>query len=117
MSIIANQLTATIPAAASLSGALQVGAGVPVTILTPAAWTAAVLTFQISIDGSTWYDLVDATDTEVQMTVPTGKAKQMDAPAFSGVSYLRLRSGTSATPVAQAAERQFLIIARKERAK
>ena len=52
--------TATIAISTSLSAAIALPPGwYPAAILMPAAWTAADLTFQLSLDGTTFADLYD----------------------------------------------------------
>lgn len=70
-------------------------------------WTSASVTFQVSEDGSTWYNLYSEGS---EYTIAVGsnaavdgsaKACTVDPIVFSSWNYIRLRSGTSATPVAQ----------------
>lgn len=98
--------TVTIANGASLSDAVNlVGAGdsVLLGIITPAGWTTASLTFQVSTDGVTFFDYKDATGAEV--TIPSTAASQYRAvypTDFIGVRYLKVRSGSSGAAVAQA---------------
>ena len=104
-------LTVTIPNAASLSPTIPLTTGSPVAVQMPAAWTAAGLTFQASSDGVTFYDLYDHTGTEVAMAVDAlryiafNKSFEWDA-----VRFLKIRSGTSALPVAQGAARTLTVV-------
>ena len=81
-------------------------------IIMPGTWTAAPLTFQSSVDGSTWNDLY----TEFgEYTIGSGVAGAsrsivVDYPAFFGVRYLKIRSGTAASPVNQAASRSLTLV-------
>lgn len=104
----ASPVTATITAGQSLSGAVDltserlhrfsIGAS-------GASWTAAAITFQTSPDGSTWNDLWDAMAgvevTVAAATIAGGRTLVVDPAYFYGVRYLKFRSGTSASPVAQ----------------
>jgi hypothetical protein len=97
--------TVTIAASASLSGALDLGARTPVGIILPSGWTTASLTFQGSVDGSTFFDLYNAAGVEV--TVTNGQASRwyaLDPSDFYGVRYLKIRSGSSGTPVNQTSQ-------------
>jgi hypothetical protein len=82
-------------------------------IITPAAWTAAAITFQASPDGVTYYDLWfnDAEYTIASATVATAAARSivLDPAVFYGIRYLKLRSGTSAAPVNQGAARTITL--------
>lgn len=101
-------IDATIAAAASISGDIDLGPLRLEGVIMPAAWTAADLTFQVSRDGSAFQNLFDDADNEVivQAAASRNVALRDDVKkAFSGWRWLRVRSGTSGTPVAQAAER------------
>jgi hypothetical protein len=108
--------SATIASGAALSGAVCLGDKVLAGIQMPAAWTAASLTFQVSFDaGTTWKDLYDDAGVEVTLspTSPAGKYLAVDPSAFAGVVFLKVRSGTTGTPVNQAADRSFTLVTRK----
>lgn len=96
---------ATIASGASLSGAVDCGEGwAPVGIGMPTAWTAADLSFQVSEDGATWREMmIDAKSAAASGYVPLSPAN------WCGVRYLKVRSGTSGTPVNQAAERVLTV--------
>lgn len=82
-------------------------------IYMPDGWDAANLTFQASRDDSTWQDVyrVDGTS-EYSLTVAANRYIPVDMPTMWGIRFLRLRSGTSGTPVVQTADRT-LYVARK----
>lgn len=108
--------TVTIAAGATgLSTAVNLGAKVLCGIQMPATWVAAALTFQTSYDdGATWVDLYDDTDTEVTIAAPTqGHYLAVDPSTFAGVTFLKIRSGTSALPVNQTATRTLTLVSRK----
>lgn len=115
MSLLTKTLTATIASAASLSNAVCLGDGMLCGILMSASWTAASLTFQVSEDGTTWKDLYDEAGSEIALapTSPAGKRLAVGPDSFAGVIFLKVRSGTTGSPVAQAAERTLTLIARK----
>lgn len=70
-------------------------------ILTDAAWDAAKITFQVSLDGINWFNLYDA-DGEVVVSSITGAAAiSMELNALFGWQYVRVRSGIAATAVNQ----------------
>ena len=52
--------TAVIANGASLSSAVALGAKNLIAIVFPAAWTAASVTFQASVDGTTFVDIYDS---------------------------------------------------------
>lgn len=110
----------TILSGAALSETLQLDGRALVGIFMPAAWTAASLTFQASLDGTTWanyYIRVDNTTlSELTITTPAASVfVAVDPTLFAGVTYLRIRSGTSGTPVNQGADRVLTTILRDVR--
>jgi hypothetical protein len=114
MSLVRRGGIATIANAASLSNALDLTGGRLVAISLPAAWTAANLTLQASADGGvTFQDVYDKAGTEVTITV--GGANRyivLDSntiDALDGIRFIKLRSGTTAVPVAQGAQRDLIV--------
>ena len=111
----ATNKTATIANGASLSGAVDLGAGAILAgIQMPAAWTAASLTFQVSADGVTYANKFDALGTEYSVASAAAAASQYIAlpPAdWLGVRYVKVRSGTAAAAVNQGAERALTLVA------
>lgn len=112
----ANSLVAvpaTIATGESLSAEIDLGAGrVLCGIDMPADWTAANLTFQASYNsGGTFDNLYDQYGTEKTVTAAEDRYIPLDDPAFwMGVRYLKVRSGTAASAVAQGAERVIQLI-------
>lgn len=71
----------------------------------PAAWTAAALTFQVSVDGgSTWQNLYDGSS-ERSEAVDAARYQRIDYTKYAGFTWLKVRSGTAGTPVNQGAAR------------
>ena len=94
--------TATIAASAALSGAVYIGAGRVVGIVTPSGWDAADITFQASVDGVTYNDVyIDSADTEVTIQAAASRHIRLATP-LAGVPWLKVRSGTTGSPVNQA---------------
>lgn len=109
--------TVTIASGTSLSGALNLGPMVTgiVAIEMPAAWTAANLTFQVSTDGTTYVNLYNDGGTEATITAAASQTLSMrqDMTAIlSKFRWLKIRSGTSGTPVNQGADRSLAVYAR-----
>jgi hypothetical protein len=113
MGVIFNDAAAVIANGASLSGAVALGAGAPVAIATPAAWTAANLTFQGSVDGTTFLNLYDDAGTEVTVTAAVDRYIALSASLFAGCRFLKIRSGTAGTPVNQGAARTLTVVTRR----
>lgn len=104
---------ATIANGQSLSGAIDLNYNRMVRIVIPAGgWTAANLTFQTSADCTTYGNLRDNLGNEYTVTVSTaGDEIIIPYADFVGVRCLKVRSGTSATPVAQGGARSLTIVA------
>lgn len=106
-----NVIEVTIANGESLSGEVELGGRV-VGIITPGAWTAADLTFQASdTSGGTFNDVyISTADTEY--TVQAGASRHITIPAtdLAGMRFLKVRSGTSGTPVNQAAARTIKLV-------
>lgn len=100
------------------SGSADLSGAVPVGLWTPAAWTAAAITFLVSRDdGVTWADLFDASLGEVAIPstmIPTGAARRfaIDPRLFVGVRRLQVRSGVSGNAVPQLAARTLYLVTR-----
>ncbi len=104
--------TFTIASAGNLSGGVFIG-NTPVRITMPAEWTAAGLTFQVSQDGTTYNDKYDQYNTEFSVEADASRSIDLDPGEWLAVPYLKIRSGTSGTPVAQGAERTITLITRE----
>jgi len=98
-----STVTATIADDASLSGAVDLGSGMMLCGVAADDWTAADMTFQVAdaIDG-TFYDLYDQNATEKNVKFAADRHVALDDGTFwTGVRFLKVRSGTSASPVVQ----------------
>ena len=94
----------TIADLASLSGEVDLEGAVLVGIAMPAAWTAANLTFQAaSATGGTFQDVYDDAGGEVTVIAAVSRAIGVDvaAGALAPFRYIKVRSGTTGTPVVQ----------------
>lgn len=108
---------ATIANGASLSGAVDLGikdSGHKVVgIVMPAAWTAANLTFQASSDNSTFNDLYDDNGTELNINAAQARAiglRKDQSDVLGRWRFIKVRSGTTGTPVNQNAARTVEIV-------
>ncbi len=108
-------VAASIGSGASLSAAVNLG-GVHIRrIQLPAAWTAAPLTFQSSEDGVTFNDLYDSSGEFSLSTAATGTSRVVSIPtALPVLNYVKVRSGSSASAVNQAAARTVNLICEPE---
>ncbi len=104
---------ATIAAGASLSEAVTLPPGhVLCGIQMPADWTAAAITLQGSADNATFQDVYVAAGAEHSITAAAATTIALDPTLYRSFPYLKVRSGASATPVTQAAERTITLISR-----
>ncbi len=106
--------TAVIAISTSLSAAVLVPAGFTLAgIIMPTAWTAANLTFQGSANGTLYNDIYNAAGTEYNVTASTSRFITIDPPDFAGVGWIKVRSGTTGTPVTQTAARSIVLVFRE----
>lgn len=101
-------LTATIANGAFLSDILNVWPCQASAIVMPAAWTAASLTFQGSMDGVNFFDLYNDSGTEYEIPALVSQSIILNVPL--SFPYLKVRSGTTGTPVNQGAARSVSLI-------
>jgi len=102
---------ATIAAGESLSDAVECNGEDIVRISMPAAWTDAELTFQVSDDdGATFRDLYMEWGIELGCWVTAGSSIETSVfLCLHNIDQIKVRSGTSGAPVAQAAERLVIL--------
>lgn len=109
--------TVTIAASAALASALYVGPGRLVSIQMPAAWTTANLTFQGSADGTTYTDIYDKAGTELSVTAAASQMLLLQTllaqGGLDGALWLKIRSGTTGSPVNQGAARSLICTVQK----
>lgn len=105
-----NKDAATIANGASLSGEVVIPDGLaPVGIIMPGTWTTATLSFEVSYDGTTFSPLFDGSG-EINPAAAASRYISLDPTKFRGVSRMKVRSGTSASAVAQGADRVLTVV-------
>ena len=107
---------------ASLSGPVDIGSYSLVGLLTPAAWTAADITFAAAVTPGltdnlapadlTYYPIFDAAGTELAITngSATSRFYALAPGAFEGTRFLKVRSGTVGAAVNQGAARAIGLV-------
>lgn len=109
-----SSVNAVISSGASLSNALDTYGARDLAIQMPPAWDAANVTFAASdaVDG-TYNPVFDDAGTEVSVTAAAGHfivigtaTKQ----ALGAAQFIRLRSGTAASPVNQSGDRTIVVV-------
>ena len=83
-----------------------------IAIIMPSAWTTAALTFQASLGNGVWYNVYKEEGTELSYAAATSRWIIVKPTDFAGMKYLKIRSGTSGTPVSQADDRSIGIVKR-----
>ena len=91
----------------------------------PDTWTTANITFQgapsqgastgSTDEPDTFNDMYDASGTEVTVTAAASRYINLDPASYAGARFLKIRSGTTGTPVNQAAARTVVLELRPER--
>ena len=104
--------TVTIASGTSLSAAVPLGQKTLVGVIVPAGWTAASITFQGTPDDSNFYDLYDGAGNAVSLTGAAGQFIQVDPAKWRGVTGIKLRSGTAASPVTQTSTVALTLVTR-----
>ena len=105
-------MTATIASGTSLSSAVSVRGCSIAALIIPASWTAAVITFQVSMDGVTYYNYYNSSGSEPSITVASSTAVQIDPALLWVFPYIIVRSGTAATPVTQSGAKVVTLVCR-----
>ena len=78
-------------------------------IIFPASFTGTSVTFDFSLNGTTWHDVVETDGSEVSYTVTAGDALRVDPSgwAFASAGYIRITSNGT-----EAADRQVTLLFR-----
>ncbi len=108
-----TDLTALIASGSSLSAAIPLDRRPVLRLLIPSGWTTASVTLQGSLDGTNYYDLLAEDGNAITLSASAGKFIQISNPDdWAGYKYLKVRSGTSGSPVTQAADRTITLTVR-----
>ena len=106
-------LTVTIANGESLSSSVTLDRRPILAILTPSGWDDAVMTFQVSLDGQTYYELVEEDGSAASLAVEAGTMLRTDnLDQWAGYSHMKVRSGTSGSAVAQTGAKVVTIVVR-----
>lgn len=86
----------TIAASGTTTGVINTGGFALCGILFPAAFTGTTVTFQVSVDGTTFVSLKTTTSgTALSYTVAQGTFAAINPQDFQGVKYLKIVSGST----------------------
>lgn len=99
--------------ATGLSGSIDMTGCVLVGVQMSTAWTAGGITFAAATSESgTYQSVYGSTGDEITLTVDASRFVNVSPLTSVGYRWLKVRSGTSGTPVAQAAERTLTLVTR-----
>jgi len=107
----ATLVTGTINAGQSLSASIACGSvGTFSWLYMPTGWDGELLTFQVSPDGTNFYDLFRANNTEVAFNITAGSVVLVaETYPLAANNFIKLRSGSRLNPRIQSANRNFLL--------
>lgn len=96
--------TVTITNGTAISGASEdlSTLGKLAAIILPSGWTTQSVTFQVSTDGVNYYNLYNEGTEYALSSVLASTFQRLDIALFYGVNYVKVRSGTAASPQNQA---------------
>lgn len=114
VSCLGDDIAVTIAAGAALSDEINLGGLRLFQLDMPSAVTGTVVTFQKwSATQQKFLDMTDSYGSEISVTVAADKSVGLpDIVSFSAASRLKIRFGTSAAPVVQAAARTLGLVLR-----
>ena len=101
--------------ATGLSDAIDLEGYQLAAIQMPATWVAAAITFLAATESGGTFQSVYNAGTEVSETVAQARCQTIVAnmPALAPLRFIKLRSGTAATPVNQTADRVLTLILKR----
>lgn len=103
--------TVTIGAAASVSSAVDLGLdGVLSAVITDSAWDTAGIQIEGSADGTNYFPVFDNGTLVGVTSAVASKMYSIEPKQVLSARYVRVRSGTSASPVVQADSTTLTII-------
>jgi hypothetical protein len=107
---MAKAIIVTIPAGEFISSSADLTNSTLSMIMSPSGWTAANLSFLVSDDNTTFYDLIDDQGREILRPIKADCATLVPAVITQGAMHVRIRSGSRDGPIAQEADRVFKLI-------
>lgn len=113
VSSLFEEVTATISLGQSLTSSINLGGLRVFGIKMPASWDTANLTFQVSLDGGTWTNMYLDDDSEYTAKAAASRFIVLPVDKFCGVPFIKIRSGTSGSPVNQTADRTLTLALRQ----
>jgi hypothetical protein len=100
-------------AADGQSGVVDLTGHVPVAIAMSTSWTTASMTFlAATAESGNFQSVFGSTGDELTISADASRFIALSPLTSAGFRFLKIRSGTSGTPVAQAAERSLTLVCR-----
>jgi hypothetical protein len=102
----------TILAGQSLSAPLDCRTGTPQLLFIPMQWTPARISYQLSQDGVTFYNLYDRLAKEIAVNVRAGTVVRLN-PEWTDDAlgcWMKIRSGSADMATVQTADRTFTLL-------
>jgi len=109
-----NFITVDFSTSSLISDSFQITSQIPTYVQFPSAWDSTAvqfnnITFQGSVDGSTFVDLYKANGNEITIVGAQGKAIPLDPLIFINMNFLQIRSGLGSSGVFQTSPRTVSI--------
>jgi hypothetical protein len=108
-----SKIQVTIPSGTALSNAADLRFTDLVGVNMPSGWDDAALTFAVSEDGTTYRSLADSTGEYTVLAPAANQHVILSALDMIGIRFIQVRSGASATPVNQTADRVIELVTRE----
>lgn len=108
-----SRLTATISNGQAITASIDLRDQPLLAIQMPASWTTANLTFQGSNDGTNFFDVYNLEGDEYKVTAAASRYIVLSPFEFQWARYIKIRSGTTSTPVNQSADRTIVLVTRR----
>lgn len=106
---LAEPETFVIPSGAALSNVVDLAGRIPVALYMPAAWSTAGVTLLAGMSSATMLSIHTEDGTEMALAAAASRYISLDHVRLLGVRFFQVRSGTSGTPVNQAADREIVL--------
>lgn len=90
-----NSFAVTIASSGTTSGSAYLNDHVLCGFALPATFTGTSVTFQGSLDGSTFYTVYDETNTAITVNVTQGRAYSLNVVDFAAWPYIKIVSGSA----------------------
>lgn len=105
-----STVTAVIPGTGSVSAGVQLANQGLIGLYFPGNFANASLSFLVSLDNTTWLTLVDPFGNEVAIPSQASQQVGLDPDDFLGYTYIKVRSGTSGSPITQPSDAAVSLI-------